>query len=238
VTARLLPVWLLCAAGAVAAAPSGKFLYRYRDAAGVLHLETALPPEAAPQGYEVLDRRTLKVLREVAPLRSPEELAADAARTEAEAQAKAQREAEAQAHAAQQAEQEQRDRALRESYTTAADLERTRDAQLTALAAIGRGTAATVERLEKNLAQMQAQRTRHQQEGRAVPPTLTANIADVEGKLSRQRALLERNARRQAELSARFAADLARYRELTSAAPEAAAAGPQAVPPAPSTAAP
>lgn len=218
----------------VQAAPSGRYLYRYTDAQGVLHLETSLPPQAAGYGYEVLDRKSLKVLRVVPPPPTAEQIdaerAREAAQAAAQAQAQAQREAAAQAERARA----RHDRALLQSYTTMADLERTRDDQLAALASIANGARATVMRLENNLASMQAQRQEYQQEGRAVPAPLKENIADVEGKLSRQRALIASNAKRRDALAARFAADIARYRELTGQTPVAPppAPGATAQPPA------
>lgn len=218
-TARVAAAGLaLFAATAAAAPPSGTFLYRYTDAQGVLHLETSLPPAAAQYGYEVLDRKTLKLLRTVEAPPSAEELAErqaqDQARQAQEAAAAAAQAAQAAAQEQARMEQARRDRALLDSYTTVADLERTRDDQLAALAAIATGAQATIARLEKNLAQMTAQRATYEKDGRAVPAPLQKNIADVEGKLGRQRGLLTSNAARRAELETRFAADIARYREL------------------------
>lgn len=217
-------VMVLCAAlvaGVAQAAPSGLYLYRYRDAQGVLHLGTSLPPQAAGYGYEVLDRKSLKVLRVVPPPPTAEQIDAERARAAEQAaeQARAQAQSEADAQAGR--ERARRDQALLQSYTTVADLERTRDDQLDALASIARGARATVARLEKNLGAMLAQRQEYEREGRVVPAPLQKNIADVEGKLARQRALIESNAKRRDALATRFAADIVRYRELTGQAPEA-----------------
>lgn len=225
----VMVLWAALLAGGVQAAPSGQYLYRYKDTQGVLHLETSLPPQAAGYGYEVLDRKSLKVLRVVPPPPTAEQIDAERARVAeqaaAQAQAQAQRDADAQAGR----ERERRDQALLQSYTTVADLERTRDDQLDALGSIASGARATVKRLEKNLASMQAQRQEYEQEGRAVPAPLQKNIADVEGKVTRQRALIASNAKRRDALAARFAADIARYQELTGQTPDIPLPAPDAM---------
>lgn len=222
VLAPCLLLVLSAGASTVAGAPSERHLYRYTDADGVVHLVTSLPPAAAAGGYQVLDRRTLKVIRAVPPAASAEERAARRVQEREEAQERAAREAAAasvRAAAEEKAQaQARRDRALLHSYTTVEELEDARQRQLDALDSIATGAQATVERLETNLGRMHEQRAQYEKDGRAVPQPLQHNIADVEGKLERQRKLLTSNAQRRADLAARFERDIARYRELTTTA--------------------
>jgi hypothetical protein len=70
---------------AVAAQGSGGRLYRYTNEQGRVEIGNAIPAERVRGGYQVLDAATGQVIETVAPELSPAELAAKAAREQAEA---------------------------------------------------------------------------------------------------------------------------------------------------------
>ncbi len=62
---------------------AAKQYYRYRDSNGRLVIKDHLPPEASQNGYEVLNSM-MQVVKTVAPAKTPEELAAEEQRKQAE----------------------------------------------------------------------------------------------------------------------------------------------------------
>ena len=198
----------LCAG--VQAADAGR-LFRYRDANGVMHIGTSLPPGQAQAGYEILDSRTLKRLDLVAPKPTAEQLAAQARQRRREA-ADAEREArEQRVDVARQ----NRDRMLLQTYDSELDILRLRDSKLENLDLIGRGIDNTVGHLRHNLAQLEATIAEHRAAGRPPPASVLESQARTEHDLTEQLEFAARIRAEHAQTAERFAADLDRYRLLT-----------------------
>ena len=209
---RRVLVWValvvLCASAQ--AADAGR-LFRYRDAQGVMHISSNLPPGQAQAGYEVLDSRTLKQLEKVEPRLTPQQLAERArqrqrAAVEAEEAARARR-----ADLAKQ----NRDRMLLQAYSSEQEILRLRDSKLGDLERIGRGIENTIRHLRQNLADVDATIAAYRDDGRAPPAVVLERRASTEDDLSEQLEFAARIRAEHAEIVERFAADLNRYRLLT-----------------------
>lgn len=213
--------WRVAAAlllGLLAATPSpadaGR-LFRYRDARGVMHIDTNLPPGQAQGGYEVLDQRTLKVLNVVEAAPSAEELRIRAAqRRETLLAEEAARKA-AEDKRALLTEQTLRDRMLLQTYASEADLARMRDAKLENLDLILRATENTIGHLQQNLRRGDQLMAEHKAAGRQAPAAVVAAHAQTAADLAEQEKAAARTRQEQETMRAQFEADLDRYRRLT-----------------------
>lgn len=213
-TRRLAGLLLLGLLAVVPTADAGR-LFRYRDARGVMHLDTSLPPGQAQAGYEVMDPRTLKTLNVVAPAPSREELQALAMqRRETMLAQEAARKAQEEKLRAV-TEQQYRDRMLLQTYSDEGDLTRLRDAKLENLDLILRATENTVGHLRQNLRRTDAVLAEHKAAGREPPAAVVSARAQTAADLASQEQAATRTRADQADLRARFESDLDRYRRLT-----------------------
>lgn len=204
--------WLVLAGlcAGVQAADAGR-LFRYRDASGVMHVGTSLPPGQAQAGYEILDSRTLKRLDLVAPRPTAEQLAAQARQRRREA-------AEAERAAREQRvdmARQNRDRMLLQTYDSELDILRLRDSKLENLDLIGRGIDNTIGHLRHNMAQLEATIAEHRAAGRTPPVRVLESRARTEQDLAEQLEFSARISAERAQTAQRFAADLDRFRLLT-----------------------
>lgn len=210
--AALLCLGLLTAAPAAADAAR---LFRYRDGHGVMHIDTNLPPGQAQHGYEVLDKRTLKVLNVVDSAPSPEQLRARAAqRREAMIAQEAATKAAAEKLAVK-TEQVLRDRMLLQTFADETELVRLRDAKLENLDLILRATQNTIGHLRQNLLRADRLLAEHKAAGREPPAAVVSARDRTASDLADQEKAADRTRAEQTQLRAQFDADLDRYRRLT-----------------------
>ena len=182
-------------------------LYKWVDADGKVHYSDKVPPEAAAREREIKSERGMTVDR-VERSKTPEELAAERRRREAE-------EAEREAAAAAERASAERDRILLLTFTSVAEMERARDDRVTAV----KGRIALA---EQRATQLQGQLERARKEaaaaersGRGNPAAIYARITQLQQEIEVNRAFIAESAAEQAEISARFAADITRFNELT-----------------------
>jgi hypothetical protein len=173
---------------------------------GVRECGDIVPPEYAQGAHEEKSASGVLV-RKHAPSKTPEQIAAERERREAEARARsiAQEAARKQAAA---------DRVLLQTFSSEDDLELARDGQLTNLESVIKVTESHVKKLDKSLDQMIGQAADIEKRGRKVPGKLTANIADVRGQIVEQNRFIAEKRAEQDAIRAKFAADIARFREL------------------------
>jgi hypothetical protein len=173
---------------------------------GVRECGDIVPPEYAQGAHEEKSASGVLV-RKHAPSKTPEQIAAERERRAAEARARsiAQEAARKQAAA---------DRVLLQTFSSEDDLELARDGQLTNLESVIKVTESHVKKLDKSLDQMIGQAADIEKRGRKVPGKLTANIADVRGQIVEQNRFIAEKRAEQDAIRAKFAADIARFREL------------------------
>lgn len=181
-------------------------LYRWTDKNGNVHYTDQLPPEAAQDKREELNRQGITV-RTTERARTPEEQAeweAEQARLEAER------------IAAEEA--AKMDAVLIGSYPTEADLQRAYNERFDLLEQSLESARVGIRSQEKSLAELLAHAADLERDGQKVPPAITDSIARTRDQVNDQRSYLERRENERAALQTEYDQLLARYRELKGAA--------------------
>lgn len=178
--------------------------YKWVDEKGVTHYTDKMPPEAVNKSNVELNKQGIPV-RKTAPAVPAEQVKAK----EAEAE-----------RARQDAQQEQaqarKDRALRDSYTTEADIDLAKNRSLkiieNTLQSADSNRARLVKRRDELLASKQALA------GKPVPPNLERDLATAETEVARQDEFIARKKQEQGTIAARYEADKVRWQALKSGA--------------------
>ena len=211
--AILLPVLL-----AVAMPATAQKLYRWTDKDGNVHYTDQLPPEAARDQREELNKQGMTVSRTERAL-TPEEQAARAAE-----QAKL---------AEQQRIDEERakmDAVLVGSYPAEADLQRSYRERFDLIEQSLESARVSIRSQEKSLADMLAHAADLERNGKPVNQTVIDSITHTRAQVAEQRGYLARRESEGAALRAEFETLVKRYRELKGLPDPGAAPDPEADP--------
>lgn len=201
----LLTAILLLAAGGLAHADNKIRLYKWVDKDGVTHYGSTIPPEYAAQQSEQLDSRG-NVVKVQEAQKTPQQLAEEQ---------KAQQAAEAQAQAA--VAQKARDQVLLDTYTSTDDIARDRDRKLSSIDAQINVYNGAIGGLQTTLADLQERVNELSKKNKPESPQLQKQIDDARAQLiTNQQQLLQTQKHRQ-DMAVQFAADMARYKQLTGA---------------------
>ena len=203
---RQRPLVLALAASAAlacsVAAAAERTIQRWVDENGVVHYGDAPPPEAVRTDRTVLNEHGVPVGR-IPRQMTPDEAAAAQKQREEEARRKAQ------------------DSFLLTTYTRAADIERARAEQLGLIDAqieLARSSIIAsdqrIETLKKRMSNFKPYSSNPN--ARRLPDTLAGEVIQALGERRSVGETLARHEARREELRAKFDADIARYRELTS----------------------
>jgi hypothetical protein len=195
-----LATGLALAAGVAGAADRN--IQKWVDKNGVVHYGDAPPPDAVKDGRVVLNDQGV-VVRQIPAQMTPEEAAAAKQKQDEESRRRAQ------------------DSFLLITYTGVADIERLRDERLTLIDAqieLARSSQLNsegrLETLRKRMASFRPYSTAPN--ARRLPDTLAGEVVQALGeRRSVQRSVADLEKRRHDE-RAKYDADIARYRELTS----------------------
>lgn len=197
---------LFLIAALVLLAASGNALaskvYKWVDKDGKVHYTNTPPPEASQQERTVLDEHGNVTATLSAP-RTPEELAAER-----------QREAIAAEQERLAKEQAAKDNMLLQTYTTAEEMELARDGRLAALEAQIKVVSGTISSLDVQLAQFNQQAANFTGSGKPVPEPLQKKIDQTRAELLENQKFLFAREAEQDEIREKFAADIARFKEL------------------------
>ena len=219
-TGVLLAVALLLAgAGAVRAA-----MYKWVDEKGVVHYTDKMPPEA-------VDKASVELNKQGVPVRKTERVLTPEQRQALEQEAERKREA-----ARAQEEVARRDRALVSSYTSEAEIDLARDRALQTINNVILSAQAFSEQLNKRKVDVEARKVAS--EGSPMVAVLNRELESIDAELARQADVIAKRKRETATITAKYAADKQRWRELVTAkasnkTASAADAGGTAVVPAP-----
>lgn len=196
------PLVVLAIISLLAAAPLQAKLYKWVDEAGNVHYSDKVPPQAADREREVKSEETgITVDRVEAP----------PSRAELEAEARRQREAAARREAERR--QAEQDRILLLTFSSVGEMERARDDRVTALESQARLTESRIGKLQAQLEQEKQRAAQAERAGRSPQPH-HQRIAGLERQIADLRQFIASNRAEQAEIRARFARDIARYKEL------------------------
>lgn len=183
-------------------------LYRWVDEDGLVHYGDHVPPAYADQDREVLNANGVTV-RHLDGAASDEELA-ERARLAALA--------EAEENAAR--EQARHDKMLVDTYLSVDDIVRLRDQRLDLIEAQINVTEQYLSNLNRTLLQFEESARRFSPrnpdpDARPMPENLTLSLAQTTDSIALYEDNLRRSRARQENLSATFAEDIERYRQLT-----------------------
>lgn len=178
-------------------------LYRWVDEDGNVYYSDQVPPEHARRARQELNEQGIAVDSvESAPTR--EQMEAARARAEAEAKTREAKEA-----------QRRRDQRLLNSYTSTADIERSRDTEIAALQRTVEMTRASQKSQRRQLEKLVSRAAEMERNGNRVPQKLVGDMAEVRGKIQERTDYIEEKRAEQAQIFADYGQDIARYRELT-----------------------
>lgn len=203
----VLGLALVTTAHGAAPGDASKRVYKWTDEKGAVHYGDRVPPQYADQEKTVLNGQGVSV-GTIAGRRTPEQLAAESARRAAEARA--------QDDAVQS---RQRDANLRATYLTVEEIEALRDRRAEILDAQARVTSQYLEQLRSHQRQIEqdAQRFRPYSKSPTapqLPERMAEDLVRTTSDISTQQRNLEVKRRELDKLRAKFASDIARFKEL------------------------
>ena len=183
-----------------AALPAEARIYRWVDAQGNVHYSDTLPVRDSGRGNDVLskDGQVIKHHDSEAQKKA-QETAAAAARAQHEAELKKQR----------------RDQALLATYTTPQEIDLARDRALDNYRLIIKSTQLRLDQVNANLAELQGRAASFARANKPVPPYLSAELARAQSEQASLATSIQQNQQAMAQTRAQYAADKARFIELT-----------------------
>jgi Domain of unknown function (DUF4124) len=190
------------AAPAPTKAKPGHKMYKWTDKQGVVHYGSSIPPEYADQQKEQINAQG-QTIKTIEGAMTPEQrAAADKAKLDEAAKK----------------EQQEHDKVLLSTYGSVADIERARDSRLAAIQGQINLASSAVSTLEKEGVQLEKQRSVAKD---------AKQLEKVDAAIAKQRHEMNANQRavmskqdEKLEVAKQYDADIARYRELTTAKPK------------------
>lgn len=190
-----LAVALLLSAGVAHAQ-----MYRWVDGNGRVHYSDTPPTTYQKSGGAELSKQGNLIRR---------------TQSEAERRAEAERQAEQNRIQLEQQKQAQLDRALTQTYTTEAEIDLARDRALEHHKLAIKGAEIRAEAVDKNLADLRARIAGIEKSGRPVGPGLQEQLAQANKESQDIKRTIQNNDEAMARVREKYAADKARFRELT-----------------------
>ncbi len=195
-------VGTLASPALVAADTASATHYRWKDAAGVVHFADTIPASALAGGYDIVDSQGQVVRHVERELTPAERRAAGVAASKAGA---IRREA-----------QQRRieDTQMLAAYPTDADLARSQQAQLKQIQTDIATLETNLHSQEDSLTELLTHAADLEHSGQPIPPYINKRIAEQRGTVNDERAALARRRADFTNAQAKFAAQLAHYRDL------------------------
>lgn len=184
--------------------------YRYQDKDGNVVMGSTLPPEADHLGYDIIGPNG-NVIEHVPPPKSPEEIAKEAAlktqQSEANKAAEAQKKADALQH--------QQDQILLKSFTTEADLVRSRDEKLASITVLEEITQQNVRHLQKKLATIQQTIQQYTDHHQAIPDADAKLLSSTQQQLQENQNFLVKKKEEKQKINQEYQKLIERFRQIT-----------------------
>jgi hypothetical protein len=187
---------VLLAAGAAEAGG----MYRWVDGNGRVHYSDTPPTTYQQSGGAELSKQGNVIKR---------------TQSEAERRAEAERLAEQKRIETEQQKQAQLDRALTQTYTTEAEIDLARDRALENYKLMNRGAEIRARAVEANLAELNSRVASIQKSGRKVSPNLQQQLDQALRESEELKRSIQNNEAAMDQVREKYAADKARFRELT-----------------------
>ncbi|MDH5357895.1 MAG: DUF4124 domain-containing protein [Gammaproteobacteria bacterium] len=192
-------------------------LYRFPDENGISTISKILPPSAAQNGYDILDEKSLRLLKRVAPALTPDQI------IEQERQLAEQKEAQHLAEIAEKEQQERKrqqaihDQNLLASYQSEQDLIDARDSDLSYRQTQIANKTEFLSKYKEKLRQLQQQAAEQELSGNAVTTNLSKSLSTTQQEIDNTQAAIERLQTESQELTKQYEVDILRLRQLLSA---------------------
>ena len=192
-------------------------LYRFPDENGISTISKILPPSAAQNGYDILDEKSLRLLKRVAPALTPDQI------IEQERQLSEQKEAQRLAEIAEKEQQERKrqqaihDQNLLASYQSEQDLIDARDSDLSYRQTQIENKTEFLSKYKEKLRQLQQQAAEQELSGNAVTTNLSKSLSTTQQEIDNTQAAIERLQTESQELTKQYEVDILRLRQLLSA---------------------
>ena len=209
-------VALITAFGISSFATNASQIYRFKDESGVTTMSKILPPHAAQNGYDILDDKSFRLIEQVDPALTPEQIIEEEKRLTAEKEA---------ARLAKIAEEEQKEQQRQEtiynnnllaSYQSEEELLRAKATQITYLFSQLNKTEDLVTKNNEKLHQLQQQAAETEISGKSISTNFQMRLDAIEQELENEHAEIKRLKSEIKNRDAKFAVDLIRLRELLS----------------------
>ena len=177
-------------------------MYKWIDEQGNVHYGDRIPPQYAEKEQQRLNPQGITVeVRERA--KTPEELA------EERRLARIQEE-----KAEVRRQQQERDRILLDTFSNEDEIIMTRNGKVSAIDAILRVTQGRIESLRNRLAELTNRAANLERSGKPVPAVLHQDILSARQQIVDNQAYILQKEQEQQETSAKYEADIQRFREL------------------------
>lgn len=184
----------------LASSPAVAGMYRWVDGNGRVHYSDTPPSTYQKSGGAELSKQGNVIKR---------------TQSEAERRAQAEREAEQKRIEDEQQKQAQLDRALTQTYTTEAEIDLARDRALENYKLMIRGAEIRASAVDTNLADLRNRIANVQAAGRKVGPGLQEQLDQTLRESNELKRTIEKNQNGMQQVREKYAADKARFRELT-----------------------
>jgi len=199
-TAQRMAFSVLAAALLLTAGMAQAAMYRWVDGSGRVHYSDTPPTTYQKSGGAELSKQGNVIKR---------------TQSEAQRRAEAERLAEQKQIQAEQQKQAQFDRALTQTYTTEAEIDLARDRALEHHKLVIRGAQTRAEAVEKNLTDLRNRIANIENSGRTAGPGLTEPLAQANRESQELKRTIQNNEEAMEKVRGKYAADKARFRELT-----------------------
>lgn len=180
--------------------------YRWVDERGRVHYGDHIPPESRNRAYSVINPQGITV-KNIEQAKTPEQLAE-------ERRLQLQREEEQR----QVRERVLQDRILLDTYPTVGDLLETRDRHLATLEGLIEVSQHKLSNLNSEMDKITKTAANLERAGKRIPNELRDDIANLRGQMERENSFIRAQRNQQNEIREKFAADVARYKQLRAAA--------------------
>jgi hypothetical protein len=171
-------------------------LYKWVDADGVTQYGETIPPEYANRDTKVLDKGRISDRSETFDDNKKNSTKKETAEDRAAMEAR------------------RKDEALLNSYTTEKEIDLSRDRSLLQIEARINSFTTLIKSAQSSLDDLNKEKDRRTSKGGAIPPSLTEDIADAEARVAKLQKDLEINQKQFDTVTARYAAEKQRFREL------------------------
>lgn len=200
-TAKFLVVATTLLAGLGVGLPASAAIKCWTNNEGVRECGESVPPEFAQQGHEVIKKSG--AVEETERAKTPEELAEEKAKADAEA-------------AVKEAEQEKirQDSILLATFSTVEDIERVRDEQITALDATISVTKTRNSKIQQDLDKRIEAAAAEERAGKTPNAALLKDIESLRRQTDDNQKFIDAKHQEQDAISQQYAGKIQRFREL------------------------